>query len=302
MSGYTVTGDWGTSRLRLFRIENGVVTDRVVGPGIGGLVTSPAGALLNALATWRERGEPDAIHLCGMVGSRNGWIDVPYVDCPADVSGWRSGAAKIDLEGIPVTIMPGLACTTPRGAPDVMRGEETQLFGAIVIAPPLRRGRHLIALPGTHSKWAMIEDGRITGFQTFLTGELFALLRDHSILTRAASADRESDAAGEDDGFDAGVARAQDGDLLGSLFETRSAQLRAGRSSTWALGFLSGLIIGSEIVGAVSAFAADHVGLIGDPALTARYARGLAAHAHPTTSYDGDACALAGLALLETIE
>jgi len=301
VSGYHVVGDWGTSRLRLFRIADGVVIDRVVGPGIGKLAASPAETLLTALAGWRQDSDPATIHLCGMVGSRNGWIDIPYVDCPADVAGWRDGAATIDLDGIPVTIMPGLACTTPRGAPDVMRGEETQLFGAVAIDPALRHGRHLVALPGTHGKWALVEDGRITAFQTFLTGELFALLRDHSILTRAAAPDGDSDAAGEDEGFDAGVARARDGDLLGSLFETRSAQLRAGRSAAWGLGFLSGLIIGSEIVGAVSAFSGDHVGLIGDPALTARYARALAAHEHHTTSYDGDDCVLAGLALLETI-
>jgi 2-dehydro-3-deoxygalactonokinase len=301
MNDYHVTGDWGTSRLRLFRIEAGVVTDRVVGPGIAALALSPADTLIAALSAWRAAGDPSAVQLCGMIGSRNGWIDVPYVDCPADPSAWRAGAARIDLDGIPVTIMPGLACITPGGAPDVMRGEETQLFGAIAIDPSLRQGRHLIALPGTHSKWAMIEDGRIVGFQTFLTGELFALLRDHSILTRAASPDAQADAGDEDAGFDAGLARARGGDLLGSLFEARSAQLRAGRSSGWALGFLSGLIIGSEVAGAVAAFAVDHVGLIGDPALTARYVRALAVHDHPTTRYDGDDCALAGLALLETI-
>ena len=298
MSGYRVAGDWGTSRLRLFRIVNGVVVDNVVGPGIGGLAGSPADALRTALAGWRQTSEPDSIRLCGMVGSRNGWIELPYVDCPADRAAWSAGAAKIDLDGISVAVMPGLACTTPRGAPDVMRGEETQIFGAMAIDAALRQGRHLIALPGTHSKWAMVDDGVVTGFQTFLTGELFALLCDHSILTRAASDDADE---GADDGFAAGLARSRDGELLGSLFEARSAQLRAGRSAAWAREFLSGLIIGNEIVGALSGFAADHVGLIGDPGLTARYAHALAVHGHPTTPYDGDACALAGLALPETI-
>jgi 2-dehydro-3-deoxygalactonokinase len=301
VSGYHVAGDWGTSRLRLFRIEDGVVVDRVAGPGIANLAVSPAETLVAALSAWRSTGDPSAVRLCGMVGSRNGWVDVPYAECPADLSVWRAGAAQIDLDGLSVTIMPGLACTTPRGAPDVMRGEETQIFGAIAIDAALQDGRHLIALPGTHSKWAMVEDGRILGFQTFLTGELFALLRDHSILTRAAFPGARDDAAGEDEGFDAGLARSRDGALLGSLFEARSAQLRAGRSPAWALGFLSGLIIGSEIAGAASVFAAGHVGLVGDPKLTARYARALAAHDLATTRHDGDDCALAGLALLETM-
>ncbi len=299
MSGYRVVGDWGTSRLRLFRIVDGAAVERVVGPGIAGLATTPADALRAGLADWRREGEPDMIRLCGMVGSRNGWLETPYVECPATASAWRAGAAAIDLDGIPVTIMPGLAGTTPRNAPDVMRGEETQIFGAIAIDPALRRGRHLLALPGTHGKWVLVDEGCVMGFQTFLTGELFALLRDHSMLTRAASAGEAN--ADEGEGFAAGLARSLDGDLLGSLFETRAAQLRAGRSAAWALEFLSGLIIGSEIAGALAAFAADRVGLIGDPALTARYAQALAAHGHATTAYDGDACALAGLTLLETI-
>lgn len=296
---YHVVGDWGTSRLRLFRIEEGVVVDRVFGPGIGQLSATPVDTLSATLATWRETGDPAAIRLCGMVGSRNGWIDVPYVDCPADVAGWRAGAATLDLAGIPVTIMPGLACTTPRGAPDVMRGEETQLFGAVAIDGALRSGRHLIALPGTHSKWATIEDGRVASLQTFLTGELFALLRDHSILIRAATPG-DTDSVHEDEGFEAGLLRARDGDLLGSLFEARSAQLRAGRSPSWALGFLSGLIIGCETIAATAMSDTVRIGLIGDPRLTARYAQALAAQGHATTPYDGDACALAGLALLET--
>ncbi|WP_010186675.1 2-dehydro-3-deoxygalactonokinase [Sphingomonas sp. PAMC 26605] len=296
---YRIVGDWGTSRLRLFRIEQGEVVARAEGAGIGALDQTAEATLRAAIVPWCAERDPDSITLCGMVGSRNGWIEVPYAACPSDVPGWLAAAGQATLDGVPVTIMAGLACTAPSGGPDVMRGEETQLFGAIARDPALRTGRHRLALPGTHSKWATIEQGRIVGFQTFFTGELFALLRDRSTLLRAAGAG-DADPAGERRGFAHGLSRARDGDLLlGALFEARSAQLIDGRSPAWALGYLSGLLIGREIAEIASA-AGESVGLIGDPALCARYARALAASGIDTHLLDGDACALAGLALWET--
>ena len=291
---HSIVGDCGTSRLRLFRIEDGRIVDRREGPGIGALDGTAEAALRAAIGPWRD--EAVSIALCGMIGSRNGWIEVPYVACPTDVPGWLAGAGRVTLDGVPVTIMAGLSCTTPSGGPDVMRGEETQLFGAIARDPALREGHHRIALPGTHSKWAHIEDGRIVAFQTFFTGELFALLRDRSTLLRAAAAS-ESDAADEDAGFTDGLARAAGDLLLGTLFEARSAQLLRDRSPGWATGFLSGLLIGREVA---EADPGGRVALIGDPRLAARYARALAARGITATLLDGDACALAGLALLET--
>ena len=296
---YSVAGDWGTSNLRLYRIENGAVVDRAAGPGIGDLGgKTPEEVLRHALEGWRAEADPRAIHLCGMVGSRNGWIEIPYVDCPADAAIWAAGSAHALIDRIPVTIGAGLACTRASGAPDVMRGEETQIFGAMARVPGLAAGRHLIALPGTHSKWASVDDGRVTGFQTFVTGELFALLRMHSTLTRAAS----DDGAAEDEatGFDAGLARIADGGhLLGALFEARAAQLRTAASGSWARGFLSGLVIGAEIAEILPAATGD-ITLIGDPALADRYVRALAARGLSATVHTGEACSLAGLALLET--
>lgn len=291
---YDVAGDWGTSRLRLFRIKDGVVVDRSEGPGIAASGEPPEQTLRHALARWRAEGEPTSIRLSGMVGSRNGWIDVPYVDCPAGMAAWRGGAAMLDLDGIPVTIMAGLA-TEAGGIADVMRGEETQIFGALALDPALGRGSRTIVLPGTHSKWVTVEDGAIAGFRTFPTGELFALLRDHSTLARAAFADGV--AADETAGFAEGLARIRAGDqLLGSLFAARSMQLRLGRSRVWALGYLSGLIIGSEVAEAAASFATgEPLTLIGDPALLARYREALECHRIASRSLAGDDCALAGL-------
>jgi 2-dehydro-3-deoxygalactonokinase len=296
---YRIVGDWGTSNVRLFRIEHGAVAARAAGPGIGALDGSAEDALRAAVAPWRAAGAPDAIALCGMIGSRNGWIEVPYVACPADVPAWLAGAGRIALDGLPVTIMAGLSCIAPSGGPDVMRGEETQLFGAIARDPALGQGRHRIALPGTHSKWATIEDGRIVAFQTFFTGELFALLRDRSTLLRAAGAS-ETDPAEEEAGFVHGLDRARGDLLLGGLFEARSAQLIDDRSPSWALGYLSGLLIGREIA-ELAPTVGESVSLIGAPGLVARYTRALAARGFTAIALDGDACALAGLALLETI-
>ena len=302
MSDYRVVGDWGTTRLRLFRMAGDRIVDRREGPGIGGLSAAPADVLRAALGPWRADGDPLSIRLCGMIGSRDGWIDLPYVDCPADVAAWRGGGATLALDGIPVTIMAGLATKDVDGSPDVMRGEETQIFGAIARDPALGQGHRTIALPGTHSKWVLVDDGRIASFRTFLTGELFALLRDHSTLTRTRGA-TEPQPAEQAAGFGEGLARAAEGGhLLGTLFSARSMQLRAGRSHDWALGFLSGLIIGREIAEASARFPTlREIALVGDPGLAARYVRALDAYGIAATIHDGDACAIAGLTLPEML-
>ena len=180
-----------------------------------------------------------------------------------------------------------------------MRGEETQIFGAIALDPRSAIGRHRIVLPGTHSKWATIANGRIIGFRTYPTGELFALLRDHSILARAAT-DTAVDPQDEASGFAHGIGRAASG-TIGALFEARSAQLLLGRSHGWALGYLSGLLIGSEVAEALrDEPATDRIVLIGDPRLADRYRTALAHHDVAVDILDGDTAALAGLDLLET--
>ncbi len=294
---YSIAGDWGTTRMRLFRCVGGRVVDRVDGPGIGALASAtPAQALRDAIAPWRADGAPLHIVLCGMAGARSGVAEAPYAHCPADAQAWTARAQRLVLDGIPVAIAAGLACERADGAPDVMRGEETQLFGALHLDAALASGRRLCALPGTHGKWAWLEDGRIVQFQTFPSGELFALLRDQSTLTRVGD-----DPAGEDAGFDDGLAAARTrSGLLGQLFRARAAQLRAGKTRGWALGYLSGLVIGSEVGEILDASPAPPaLTLVGDPALSARYARALAGAGATATTLDGDACALAGLHLLE---
>lgn len=297
MSNWRIRGDWGTTRLRLWRIEKGQLADFREGAGIGQLVGSPEDTLRAALAPWLTSSAPERIVLCGMVGARNGLHEAGYADCPANAAGWRNSAANIELDGVPLRIGAGVACRDADGRPDVMRGEETQLFGAIRRDPALGTGRHIVVLPGTHSKWAWLEDGRITSFRTFLTGELFALLQGSSLL----SAGREGHAEEIGDGFDHGLTRANtEAGVLGAVFETRAAQLRDGHSAAWGADFLSGLLLGCELaemrrLGALP----TAVSVIGGAALAERYARALAAFDVSATLLDGDGCALAGLELLD---
>lgn len=295
-TAHSIVGDWGTTRLRLFRVVDGAVVDRIDGPGIGALDAPAVDALLRALAPWRTARDPARIVLCGMAGARGGLAEAPYAECPADARAWAGRARHLRLDGIPVALAAGLACVRADGTPEVMRGEETQVFGAQRLLPALAQGRRTVALPGTHSKWVALEQGRVESFRTFPSGELYALLRDHSTLARVGA-----DPGGETEGFEAGLASATAaGGILGKLFQARSAQLRAGRTRGWALGYLSGLIIGSEVDEMLATTApAGRLALIGDPQLAARYARALAARGVAVDLHDGDACALAGLQCLE---
>ena len=293
---YSIVGDWGTTRMRLFRVVDGEVVDRAEGPGVGALQGTAADALLAAAAPWRIEGPPLHAVLCGMAGARIGLAEAPYAECPANAQRWAGQAKMLSLDGIAVAIAAGLACQRDDGTPDVMRGEETQIFGALQLDASLNQGNRMIALPGTHGKWARLERGRILSFKTFVSGELFALLRDQSTLTRVGN-----DGHGEPDGFEMGLASARKHEgLLGSLFHARSGQLRAGRTRGWSLGYLSGLIIGTEVEEMLAALqASTAITLIGDPALVARYRQALAGHRIVADSLDGDNCALAGLKLFE---
>ena len=297
MSSYKVLGDWGTSNLRLFRVQEGRITAHREGPGIGEVGRQAESAFERAIAPWLDDGPPVEIRLCGMAGARDGWVEAPYALCPADAQAWRAAAIRFDWRGTPLSIMAGLTCTGADGVPDVMRGEETQIFGACAAHPELAQGRHLIVLPGTHNKWTLVENGRVAAFRTVPTGEMFALLRDRSTLgPKDATGDADQEAAGFAEGLD----RAGDGRLLTSLFAARSMRLRSGKSADWALGYLSGLLIGCEIaeIRATLSHSGDVV-LIGDQRLSARYAMALDAQGVGSRLLDGEACALAGLGLVE---
>jgi 2-dehydro-3-deoxygalactonokinase len=215
---------------------------------------------------------PDArILLSGMIGSRQGWAEAPYLECPVGLDDLaRALTAVRSREGRIVRIVPGVRWTGPDGIPDVMRGEETQVFGALEEA---RTARSLFVLPGTHSKWVVVADGRIESFATHMTGEVFAVLRAHSIL--GALMEEGPD---DPDAFRLGVERAgASGGLLHHLFDVRTLGLFGGIPAGGLASYLSGLLIGHEAVAATGSAAGCEgpARLIGSERLTRLYATAL---------------------------
>jgi 2-dehydro-3-deoxygalactonokinase len=300
-----VLGDWGTSHLRLFLSRGDEVIDRREGPGIARLEGAPEGVLFALLAPWIASHGTFPILLSGMVGSRNGWKEAPYASCPADAKSLARAMLRFRAREHDVLIVPGLSCRNPHGAMDLLRGEETQIIGALESYPALATRRHLLCLPGTHAKWVLLEEGRIVSFQTSLTGEVFALLDEHSILLRLRD-DRSPEPNADGRAFEAGLARSSEmprPELLHVLFETRSRQLQGELTASQAREWLSGLLIGYDTRGAAGLFPRDdrdeaQVLVIGATDLAERYRRALAACGIPAMSCDATNMTLAGLRTL----
>jgi 2-dehydro-3-deoxygalactonokinase len=298
-----IAGDWGTTHLRLHLCRGAAVLEKIDGAGIGALATSPEAALFEAIDTWAQRHGPLPIWLAGMIGSRNGWREVPYAACPAGISELRKSVQRFTARDREISIAAGVSCTNPLGAPDVMRGEETQILGAITTHPELARGRHILALPGTHTKWALVEDAKLQMFQTSLSGELYALLRERSTLLKASAADEDANGAAEQRGFQAGLQRIRElrtVPLSHLLFEVRARQLIRGMTHAEASAFLSGLIVGQDVLGALPLFdgalrTVDVVPIIGTPKLAELYATALSAHGIDARALDATELTVAGL-------
>jgi 2-dehydro-3-deoxygalactonokinase len=294
-----IAGDWGTSHLRLFLCDaDGQVIDQAGAAGAAGAAGRFATIFDALVAPWQQQHGALPAVLCGMVGSSIGWIEAPYVPCPAIAE--QIAAACVSLRGGQVHIVPGVSCRNRVGAPDFMRGEETQILGALNIDPTLRRGHRLLCLPGTHTKWVALQDGAIAEFLSAPTGELFALLRDHSVLVQRPA---DADAVAGGVAFGQALARFNQfpqAQLLHRLFECRARRLTGELSAQASAAYLSGLLIASDIGGALQrlsgAISARSVHLIGDPQLTQLYAEGLAAQHHTVTTLEGSAASLAGLA------
>lgn len=271
MASRLVAVDWGTSSLRgaLLDADGRVLAERSDARGI---LTVPAGgfpAVFEALfADWMQAAGTRCL-ISGMAGSRQGWVEAPYCACPAGRV--EVGRSIIDLDhalpGMRIAIVPGLS-DEHDGVPDVMRGEEVQILGAMSL---MDVDEGVFVLPGTHNKWATVKKGRVTGFRTFMTGEFYALLSRHSILARTLEADAPLDEAA----FVQGVARADNGQgLLHNAFGARTLSLFERMPAQELPSYLSGLLIGEELR-TQSLQAAGEVVLIGAPALTQRYALAL---------------------------
>lgn len=293
-----VAGDWGTTHLRLFLCDAaGHVLNSASGPGAAQARGQHAAVLDALIEPWqRDHGSLPVI-LCGMVGSSFGWAQAPYVPCPVRPA--QIAAACIELLAARVHIVPGLSCRNPFNAPDLMRGEETQILGALSLEPRLQRGRHMLCLPGTHTKWVTLEDGAVSTFLTSPTGELYALLCEHSVLV----SDQEAPARDESiEAFERGLLefnRFPQAQLLHRLFEIRSRRLGGELPVAGVAAYLSGLLIGSDVHGALQTLSPvaseEPVHLIGASPLTAFYAAALARQERRLQRLEGTEASLAGL-------
>ena len=264
--------DWGTTSARAYALDSAgrIVSEHSAPLGVQKVA---AGGFAEALRVLCGGEVPVDVPLIasGMIGSRQGWIEAPYCECPA---GFQAVAAALTgVAGTRLFIVPGLTCRGVDEVPDVIRGEETQVFGAL---PERVDARLVIVLPGTHSKWVIAGPEGVETFATFMTGELYAVLREHSILGRLAVA------GSDDSAFDRGVKHSlrAGAAVTHDLFSARTLALTGTLAPTGVADYLSGLLLGAEIAAARAWLARRSleramVMLLGDATLLARYRRAL---------------------------
>lgn len=289
--------DWGTTNLRAWVVgDDGAVAANRDFPDLGVSRLAPGEAATRFRDEIRPALGAESLPalLCGMVGSTLGWTVIPYRDCPAELEDLAKGLVRVADEP-PAWIVPGLKCPGVTPASDVMRGEETQVLGWVALDPARARGRHLVCHPGTHAKWALVEDGRLVRFVTAMTGELFDVLRNHSVL-------RTDDPADDPAAFAEGVAAAGDGGALSTrLFSARARVVGDGASAVSTAEYLSGLLIGAEIASVPRLLGAEPgspVELVGDLKLCGWYEKALRLRGVTSAVRDGEVAALAGLRAL----
>jgi 2-dehydro-3-deoxygalactonokinase len=276
-----ISVDWGLSSLRCRLVDRGgaIIASRQSSTGVRAVAHRDfRAALLTVIGDWVEAHSGLPVLLSGMVGSRLGWVEAPYVACPAGLDEIVGALLPLDVAGLPRSfIVPGVkllvADRTDIKRADIMRGEECEVLGCL--ADPSSRASLYIA-PGTHSKWIAVEQDRITSFTTMMTGELFSLLSSESSL-----AEMVSGAAVDDDSFLAGLQLARQayttGGILPLLFRIRADGVLGRRSPPQSRGLLSGMLIGSELAYALAERAlhgSDPV-IVGDDQLAALYRRAL---------------------------
>lgn len=280
--------DWGTTHLRVWAMQgNAPVAQAASDKGMGCLKKDDfEGALVDLIGDWLS--EPVTAVACGMVGSRQGWVEAPYhaAPCSAHPHGFVSPQTK--TPNLTVKVIPGIKQTAPA---DVMRGEETQIAGFLALNPDWDG---VLCLPGTHTKWVHVSAGEVVSFQTFMTGELFALISGQSVLRHSLSADGWDQEA-FDSGFETAMARPERG--AAHLFGIRAEALLNGLDGTKARARLSGLLIGAEIAATKPYWLGQTVGIIGANTLAGYYASVLRGLGVPTMIAPAQEATLAGLAM-----
>ncbi|HYW16502.1 MAG TPA: 2-dehydro-3-deoxygalactonokinase [Allosphingosinicella sp.] len=282
--GY-IAVDWGTTNRRAWRMEpGGAIAGEMEDDQ--GILAVPEGGFPEAVAQVRARLGDLPMLMAGMIGSNRGWVEAPYVPCPA---GLPELAARLHwIEPERAAIVPGAAYDLD-GAADVMRGEEVQLLGACAegwIGPD-----STLCHPGTHNKWVRLQDGRIAAFRTVMTGEIFSLLKEHSILADLLAAPVEPGPA-----FDSGVRHGlEKDDLTAELFSVRARTLLGKAPREEAGAYVSGLLIGADLKVGLRLAGESELVVIGRPDLTRLFGAALEATGRSAREIDGEAAFLAGV-------
>ncbi|MES2327264.1 MAG: 2-dehydro-3-deoxygalactonokinase [Pseudomonadota bacterium] len=276
--------DWGTTNRRAYLIDGeGKRTQEF--EDHKGVLSVPSGGFPDAVAEIRARLGDKPLLLAGMIGSNRGWKEAPYVACPA---GLDELAAKLVWAGEREAIVPGVSYIGD-GRADVMRGEEVQLLGAV--AAGLVDPMDLVCHPGTHNKWATLRHGKIDRFHTVMTGELYSLLREHSILSDLLQGE-----VAANDVFKQATRRSiDDAALSADLFGVRAAVLLGQMKKDDAASYTSGLLIGADIRTGLSIPSGAQIAVIGRSELTRLYATAIAATGREAVEHDGEGCFLAGI-------
>jgi len=300
MAAALLACDWGNTHLRAWVLdgEGRPIANRGFDLGVLSLAPGEAGKVFETVVRPALGAEHLPSILCGGIGSNIGWRTVDYVDCPAGIDAVASGLQPVGETAGRARIVPGVRGPGLDGGVDVMRGEETQVFGWLALDPARRSGRRVICHPGTHGKWILLEDGRIVRFISFMTGELFAVLSRHSVLRSDAPAD-------DAEAFEHGLLAAGDGGALAArLFSTRSRVVGGAAPARSMPSYLSGVLIGAEVAAGPAALGVEGdapVDLLGEPMLCALYRRALERRGVRCAVHDGGEAAVAGLWALDQL-
>jgi 2-dehydro-3-deoxygalactonokinase len=295
--------DWGTTSFRALLVDaNGAVLDRVeTQDGIQSVPKTGFEAVLaRNIASWRHAHTALPVYAAGMITSRNGWIETPYVEAPAGADALAAAVKWLRLaDGGVIGFIPGLTDKSVKPFPDVMRGEETQLVG-------FGLGQEMtVVLPGTHSKWARIEKGRIARFRTFVTGEIFSLLSRHSFIAQLSKPQPVPNWSAFTHGLEVAGDRTQACGLLSHLFSVRTGWLAGKLAPPETSDYLSGLVVGMEFREAreMGWFkAGERVGIIGGDHLVEVYRRAAIAFGLKPDLGPSDAAVRGALVIAEIAE
>jgi 2-dehydro-3-deoxygalactonokinase len=290
-----IAADWGTTNLRVWAIgaDDRILAEASSDKGMSKLERDGfEPALIELIGNWLPKADAALVIACGMVGARQGWIEVPYRQAPCSpFSAEQIGVPEVRDPRLKVRVLPGIKQITP---PDVMRGEETQIAGVLLEHPDFDG---VICLPGTHTKWARIAAGTIVNFRTFMTGELFNLLSKSSVLRHSLD-DSSWDAS--EFARSAQLAAAEPQGFAGRLFAIRADTLVSGLTPATANARLSGTLIGAELAAARSYWLDHDVLIVGNGTQASLYNEGLRTLGKVSQTSDASGVTLAGLKAAHT--